>query len=73
MNDPQQPDEGSEPRRGKPGGAGRTLLWLALAAGVAGTIAVSSSNLGAAAEIPFGLVTLGCAAALIVHHYRYRR
>lgn len=55
------------------GGAARTLLWLGLAIGVAGSVVTSSLNVNVFLNIAFGLVSLACAAVLAVHHYRIRR
>jgi len=59
--------------RGTRGGLLRPVLWLALIVSAAANAASSSIGLNAFVGIGFGLITLACAATLIVHHYRYRR
>ncbi|MGC9668449.1 hypothetical protein ACNTMW_18070 [Planosporangium sp. 12N6] len=54
------------------GGLLRPALWLGLIVSAAGNAAASSADIGPYPGIAFGLVTLACAAALVVHHYRHR-
>jgi hypothetical protein len=53
-------------------GAVRPLLWLVLVVSAAANMVLSAAGsvfVGSA----FGLVTLCCAAGLVVHHYKHRR
>ncbi|MCP2170049.1 hypothetical protein LX83_006937 [Goodfellowiella coeruleoviolacea] len=56
-------------------GAGvlRPVLWLVLVVSAAGNAVFSSLDDTVLVGIGLGLVTLGCAVALAVHHYRRRR
>jgi hypothetical protein len=54
------------------GGAVRPVLWLLLIVSAAGNMVTSNAGVNIAIGIGFGLATLACAAALIVHHYRHR-
>jgi Flp pilus assembly protein TadB len=51
----------------------RPVLWLVLIASAAANGISSTIGLRPLVGIGFGLVTLACTAALVVHHYRYRR
>jgi hypothetical protein len=51
----------------------RPVLWLVLSVSAVANAASSSIGLNAFVGIGFGLITLGCAATLIVHHHRRRR
>jgi hypothetical protein len=51
----------------------RPALWLALIVSATANAVSSSIGLRPFVGIGFGLITLACAATLIVHHYRHRR
>jgi hypothetical protein len=51
----------------------RPALWLALIDSAATNAVSSSIGTQAFVGIGFGLITVACAATLIVHHYRHRR
>lgn len=51
----------------------RQLLWLMLAISAVCNVVTSTSNLNILVGIGCGLLTLGFATALVVHHYRHRR
>jgi hypothetical protein len=51
----------------------RPMLWLLLVISAAGNVVTSNIGLNVMIGIGFGLVTLACAAALIVGHYQHRR
>lgn len=51
----------------------RPVLWLVLILSAAANAAASAAGANALASVGFGLITLGCAAALVVHHYRRQR
>ena len=55
------------------GGLLRPALWLLLIVSAAANAVSSILGLHLAVGIGFGLVTLGCIAALVSHHYRARR
>ena len=57
----------------RPAGLLRPALWLVLIVSAAADAASSSTGLHPVVGIGFGLITLACAATLIVHHYRHRR
>ncbi|MFI0353428.1 hypothetical protein [Actinomadura sp. 9N407] len=70
------PDAHSRPSSEPPpagNGAVRPVLWVVLAISAAGNMVVSTSGLNIIGNILFGIVTLGCATALIVQHYRTQR
>lgn len=54
------------------GGMLRPVLWLLLVISAAANATVSAAGANVIAGICFGLVTLACATALVVHHYRNR-
>jgi hypothetical protein len=54
-------------------GSLRPVLWLLLVISAAGNVATSNIGLNMMIGIGFGLVTMACAAALIVNHYQHRR
>lgn len=54
-------------------GAMRPLLWILLTISVACNIVTSSADVNVLVRIGFGLVTLGCVAALVTHHHLHRR
>jgi hypothetical protein len=56
----------------RPGGPLRPALWLVLIVSAAGNAAASSAGIAPYVGIALGVVTLACAAALAVHHYRHR-
>jgi hypothetical protein len=64
-------DTSTAPSTRKTAGAVRPLLWLALVLCAAGN-AVTSTTGPVPVGIAFGLLTLACAAALIVQHRRHR-
>ncbi|MFY1691231.1 hypothetical protein [Plantactinospora sp. WMMB782] len=51
----------------------RPLLWALLILSASANGITSMSDLSPLVGVGFGLGTLGCAAALILHHYRHRR
>lgn len=55
------------------GGLLRPVLWLVLVVSAAANATVSAAGANVLAGIGFGVITLACAAALVVHHYRHRR
>ncbi|GAA1042560.1 hypothetical protein GCM10009557_68850 [Virgisporangium ochraceum] len=55
------------------GGMLRPVLWLLLIVSAAANATASAAGANVLAGIGFGLVTLACAATLVVHHYRHRR
>jgi hypothetical protein len=59
----------TRPRRG----ALRPVLWLLLVLSAAGNAGASFGGMSVALHTAFGVVTLLCAAALIMHHVRGRR
>ena len=58
---------------GDRGGMLRPVLWLLLIVSAAANATVSAAGASVLAGIGSGLVTLACAVALVVHHYRHRR
>ncbi|GAA0843469.1 hypothetical protein ACFQVD_01265 [Streptosporangium amethystogenes subsp. fukuiense] len=71
MTDPHRILDTSKTAR--PAGMLRPVLWLLLVVSAALNMVTSSIDVNVFVGIGFGLLTLACAAALIVHHYRYRR
>jgi hypothetical protein len=71
MNDPY--DISEAPPGDSRAGLVRPVLWLLLAISAAGNMVTSSTGVNVAVSVAFGAATLGCATALIVHHYRNRR
>lgn len=51
----------------------RPVLWLVLVLSAAANAVTSNIGISPLVGIGFGLVTLGCATTLIVHHYQRRR
>lgn len=54
------------------GGMLRPTLWLVLILSAAANATTSAAGANVFASVGFGLITLACAAALVVHHYRHR-
>ena len=54
------------------GGVLRPVLWLVLILSAVANATTSTIGGNALVGAGFGLVTLACAAALVVHHYRHR-
>jgi hypothetical protein len=54
-------------------GGVRPLLWLLLVISAAANAVASTTGVNVFVGAGFGLITLACATALIVHHYRNRR
>jgi len=75
MTDPYRISPTTSPAPDRPSGRGllRPVLWLVLIVSAAANVVASTSGLSPLAGASFGLVTLACVAALIVHHYRHRR
>jgi Flp pilus assembly protein TadB len=71
MNDPYRVSPAPEHRRDR--GLLRPVLWLLLVVSAAANAVASASGLTPLVGVAFGVVTLACVAALIVHHYRNRR
>jgi hypothetical protein len=72
MSDPYRiadPDTTSAPSRG---GMLRPVLWLLLIISAVANATVNTAGGNVLVGIGFGLVTLACAATLVVHHYRHR-
>jgi hypothetical protein len=78
MSDPYRISEGSEetrpatdtPSRGR---VLRPVLWLVLVVSAAANAVLSTTEVNMFVGSSFGLVSLACGTALIVHHYRNRR
>jgi hypothetical protein len=51
----------------------RPVLWLVLIVSTAANVVTSSLGVHPLVAGSFGVVTLGCIATLIAHHYRRRR
>jgi hypothetical protein len=60
------------PRPVARGGSIRPVLWLLLVICAAANAVTSTAGLTMMISIGFGVATLACAAALVVHHYRHR-
>jgi hypothetical protein len=63
----------TSPEAHESGGAIRPLLWLLLVVSTAANAAASTAGINVFVGVATGLITLACAAGLIVHHYRERR
>ena len=50
----------------------RPVLWLLLILSAADNATVSVAGWNVLVGVGFGLITLACAAVLVVHHYRHR-
>ena len=50
----------------------RPLLWVVLVLSAAANAVSSSIGANVFIGAAFGVVTLACAAGLVVHHYRHR-
>jgi hypothetical protein len=50
----------------------RTMLWLVLVVSAAANVVASTAGLNLFIGLGAGLVTVACAAALIVDHYQHR-
>ena len=77
MADPYRIQQEPElPRAGRhaaaPRQALRPALWVALIVSAAANVVSSSIGLHVLVGSVFGLLTVACAAALTVHHYRHR-
>ncbi|WP_199853043.1 hypothetical protein [Plantactinospora sp. BC1] len=70
---PQTPDPTVQPDHAAGRRVLRPLLWTVLIVSAAANGVSSITGLPALVGIGFGVVTLGCVAALVVHHYRHRR
>lgn len=76
MNDPYRMDDTVPARRPDPAASGRGLrvvLWLVLVVSAAANASTSLAGLNPLLSVAFGVATLLCVAALIVHHVRGRR
>ena len=78
MADPYRIPQGPEPAHPTQHPANRSrllrpALWLALIVSAAANAVSSSIGTQAFVGIGFGLITVACAATLIVHHYRHCR
>ena len=51
----------------------RPVLWVVLVVAAVVNAVSSSAGVNPFVSGAFGLITLACATALIVHHYRHRR
>ncbi|AXK35655.1 hypothetical protein DVA86_26470 [Streptomyces armeniacus] len=60
---------GTDPQRGML----RPVLWTGLVISAAANALLSGTGASVPAGIGCGLLTLACATALVVHHYRNRR
>ncbi|MET7419884.1 hypothetical protein [Dactylosporangium sp. NPDC005555] len=50
----------------------RPVLWLVLIVSAGANATASTADANPLIGVGFGLVTLACAATLVVHHYRHR-
>ncbi|UQU61914.1 hypothetical protein COUCH_23035 [Couchioplanes caeruleus] len=50
----------------------RTLLWVVLVLSAAANAILSSTSTNVFIGAAFGVITLACAAGLVVQHYRHR-
>ncbi|MFY1669678.1 hypothetical protein ACN27G_06930 [Plantactinospora sp. WMMB334] len=77
MADPYRISSGTEQTppatRADGGGLLRPLLWVVLIVSAVANGVSSIVGLPVLVGAGFGLLTLACVAALIVHHYRHRR
>jgi hypothetical protein len=62
----------TNPETHESGGAIRPLLWLLLVISIAANAVINSAGVSIFLAVATGLITLACAAGLIVHHYRQR-
>ena len=66
------PETADAPDGDDRGGMLRPVLWLLLILSAAANATVSAVGANALAGVGFGLITLACTVALVVHHYRHR-
>jgi hypothetical protein len=66
---PRSVDDGSDDR----GGVLRPVLWIVLILSATANGTLSGLDANPVVSVGFGLITLACAASLVVHHYRHRR
>lgn len=66
------PETAGTPDRDARGGLLRPALWALLIVSAAVNATVNTTGGNVFVGVGFGLVTLACAAALVVHHYRHR-
>lgn len=71
MNDPYRISRTPQHRTDR--GLLRPVLWLVLIVSAAANAVTSASGLNPLVGVAFGVVTIACVAALVVHHYRHRR
>ena len=50
----------------------RPALWVLLVVSAAANMVTSSAGLNPLVGVDFGLLTLACITALVVHHYTHR-
>ena len=55
------------------GGVLRPVLWIVLILSATANGTLSGLDANPVVSVGFGLITLACAASLVVHHYRHRR
>jgi hypothetical protein len=72
MTDPYRIAAASEDRPASRGGMLRPVLWLVLIVSAAANATASMTGVHPLVGIGSGVITLACAAALVVHHYRHR-
>jgi hypothetical protein len=74
MTDPYRISEAPETTEAEPVRRGplRPVLWLVLIVSAAANAVCSSIGISPFVGAGFGVITLACAIALIVHHYRHR-
>jgi hypothetical protein len=66
------PPETSDAPHGDRGGMLRPALWLLLILSAAANATASTVGANPLAGVGFGLITVACTVALVVHHYRHR-
>lgn len=73
MNDPYRIAPATSPETEPRQGLLRPVLWVLLIVSAAANAVSSTTGLHPLIGIGFGVVTLACVVALVVHHYRHRR
>lgn len=66
------PETTDAPNGDDRGGILRPALWLLLILSAAANATASTVGANTLAGVGFGLITLACTVALVVHHYRHR-
>lgn len=73
MPDPYRISDATQPAARPGTGPLRPLLWLGLIVSAAANAVTANIGINPLVGIGFGLATLACVTALIVHHYQHRR